>query len=168
MKHYTFIIFLLLTFLISCDNRNENSQEYSLRDSVIKEHLQLIDSSDYVDTTDINYKVLKAYLADDTAFFNKLRLDIAKKNEFKERSKNNDSCLHQKSLHDLNADEAYRFVYTAAFCQYKLNVTISRRGDSSNIHFIILQDVWLNKICRIINEYDKKNHTRKNGRIFHN
>lgn len=130
--------------------------KYSLRDSVTKEHLQLIDSSIYVDTTDINYKVLKAYLANDTAFFSKLHLDIARKNELKERFKNNDSCIHQKLLQDLNADEAYRFVYTAAFCQYKLNVTISRSGDSSNIHFITLQDVWLNGECKIINEYDKK------------
>lgn len=51
---------------------------------------------------------------------------------------------------------AYRFVYTEVFCQYKFNVTISERGGSPNIHFIIMQDVYLHDTCKVINEYDKK------------
>lgn len=141
---------------MSCDRTSESSEKYSLRDTVTKEHLQMLDSSEYTDTTDINYKVLKAYLANDTVFFDRLKMDIAQKNKFKKEYGNNDSCIHQKRLQDLNADEAYRFVYTAAFCDKKLNVTVTRNGDSANLHFILFQDVWLNKECKVLSEYDKK------------
>jgi hypothetical protein len=156
MKIYLFIILALLTLIVSCDRTNESLKKYSLRDTVAKEHLQLLDSLEYTDTTDINYKVLKAYLLNDTAFFSKLKVDIAQKSKIKLDYKNNDSCIHQKPLQDLNADEAYRFIYTAAFCDKKINVTMTRNGDSANIHFILFQDVWLNKECKVISEYDKK------------
>ena len=145
-----------MTLIISCNRKTESSKKYSIRDTVTREHLQLLDSIEYTDTSDINYKVLKAYLANDTAFFGKLKIDIARKNKFKQDYVNNDSCIHQKSLQDLNADEAYRFVYTAAFCDKKLNVTVTKNGNNANLHFILFQDVWLNKECKIISEYDKK------------
>lgn len=156
MKFHTPIILFLLALTFSCKRDTKNSIKYSLRDTVTNEHLQLLDSLEYTDTADINYKVLKAYLSNDTGFFGKLKIDIAKKNKFKQDYKNNDSCIHQKSLQDLNADEAYRFVYTAAFCDKKLNVTVTKNGDSSNIHFILFQDVWLNQECKVISEFDKK------------
>src|SRR5688572_15854378 len=143
MRPYTIIALFFLSVLISCNIKNENSKMYSLKDTVTREYLEIIDSTDYSDTTDINYKILKAYLKNDTFFFKKLHSDIEKERRYKEQWENNDTCIHQPSLQDLDADEAYRFVYTAAFCEYKLNVTISKRGDSANIHFIILQDVWL-------------------------
>ena len=156
MRHLTIAAIFFIDLFTSCNNRADNSIKYSLRDSVTKKHLEWVDSSTYSDTTDINYKVLKAYLANDTFFFKKLNADIEKERKKKQRYEINDSCIHQATLQALNADEAYRFVYTAVFCQYKLNVTISKTGNTSNIHYIILQDVWLNNICKVINEYDKK------------
>jgi hypothetical protein len=156
MKLYLFITLALLTLIISCERADNGLKTYSLRDAVTKEHLQSLDSLEYADTTDINYKVLKAYLANDTAFFSKLKSDIDKINKNKQRYKDNDSCIHQKPLQQLNADEAYRFVYTASFCDKKLNVTVTRNAGSANIHFILYQDVWLHDECKVISEYDKK------------
>ena len=156
MRHLTIAVIFFIALFDSCNNGADNSLKYSLRDSVTKKHLEWLDSSNHSDTADINYKVLKAYLKNDTFFFKTLYADIEKERKYKQHYEINDSCIHQATLQDLDADEAYRFVYTAAFCQYKLNVTMSKIGDSSNIHFIILQDVWLNSICKVINEYDKK------------
>ncbi len=156
MRYLAIAAIFFFGLFTSCNNTADNAIEYSLRDSVTKKHLELVDASTYSDTTDINYKVLKAYLANDTFFFKKLYADIEKERKYQQQYKINDSCIHQAALPAINADEAYRFVYTAAFCQYKLNVTISKTGNTSNIHFIIWQDVWLNKICKVINEYDKK------------
>jgi len=156
MRLLTIAAIFFIGLFTSCNNRSDNSIEYSLRDSVTKKHLEWVDSSAYSDTIDINYKVLKAYLANDTIFFKKLYADIERKRKFQQEYATNDSCIHQAALQALNADEAYRFVYTAVFCKYKLNVTISKTDNISNVHFIILQDVWLNNICKVINEYDKK------------
>lgn len=116
----------------------------------------MIDSLEYTDTADINYKILKAYLSNDTGFFGKLKMDIARKKELRNLYNNNDSCIHQKPLQDLNVNEGYRFVYTGAFCDKILNITVTNNGNSANIHFILFQDVWLNKECKIISEYDKQ------------
>jgi hypothetical protein len=155
MRHIIYILPFILTIAISCNNKKENSKTNTIRDIVAKEHLQKFDSSSYLDTADINYKVLKAYIADDTSFFKKLHTDIEQEHKRRQQWEANDSCVHQPSLQELNVDEVYRFVYTAAFCDYKLNVTISKNGERANIHFIILKDVWLNDTCKIINEYDK-------------
>lgn len=156
MKHLTTVAIFFTALFASCNNRADNSVKYSLRDSITKKHLEWFDSSSYSDTTDINYKMLKAYIANDISFFKKLNTDMEKGQKFKHQQENNDSCIHQLPLQNLGADEAYRFVYTEAFCQYKINVTISKTGDSSKIHFIILQDGWRNDTCKVINEFDRK------------
>ncbi|OQP59424.1 hypothetical protein A3860_37850 [Niastella vici] len=156
MRYLTTVAIFSITLFASCNNGADKSLNYSLRDSITKKHLESFGSSIYSDTSDINYKVLKAYVVNDTSFFKKLNAEMEKGQKVKQQLENNDSCIHQLSLQNLGADEAYRFVFSEAFCQYKLNVTISRTADNSNIHFIILQDVWLHDTCKVINEYNRK------------
>jgi hypothetical protein len=153
----TFIIsgFVLMT-VASCKNTSTQALPYSIKDTVLNEHLLALDSALYFDTTEINYKVLKAYQKNDTAFFKKLRLDIIKEKQFATERQLMDSCIHLQKLQDLKVDEAYRFIFTAAFCPYKLNVTVSKKADTANIHFIVYQYKWDTAVCRIISEYDKK------------
>lgn len=156
MRQITYILLFIFAAVISCNTRKEKLKPDAIRDIVVKEHLLKLDSSYYLDTADINYKVLKAYIADDTSFFKKLHTDIEKESKYRQQRSNNDSCIHQPSLQELNVDEVYRFIYTAAFCDYQLNVTISRNGDSIKLHFILLKDLWLNDTCKVISEYDKR------------
>jgi hypothetical protein len=156
MRDNTYTLLFVLIVFISCHNKEERATTSTIRDVVAKEHLQRLDSLNYSDTIDINYKVLKAYIANDTSFFKKLHTNFEQERKRRQQLEVDDSCVHQSSLEKLNVDEAYRFVYTAAFCDYKLNVTISKIAGGANIHFIILKDVWLNDTCKIINEYDKK------------
>ena len=165
MRYITIIFLFIFIFITSCNNSVDNQNVYSLRDSVTREHLKRIDSAFYFDTADVNYKVLKAYITNDTAFFTQLYVDIERERKYRQQLEISDSCIHQPSLKDLNVEESYRFVYTAAFCDYKLNVTVSKYGDSANIHFIIFKDLWLNDTCKIVNEYNKKI-TKKNWDDF--
>lgn len=126
MRQYNFIAILLFTWLISCDNEIDNHSDYTLKDSVLKDHIQRLDSAIYFDTTDLNFKVLKAYKDNDTIFFKKLRIDIEKERQYKLQWDFEDSCLNQPKLQHLNVDKAYRFIFTAAFCPYKLNVTVAK------------------------------------------
>jgi hypothetical protein len=143
MRCFSFLPAIVLLFLISCNTRKENTVTYQLRDSIIKKDFKFIDSSGEYDTTDINYKALKAYINNDTAFFKMLDAKITEATQEKAIEKFIDTCLNQPRLQDLNADEAYRFVYGAAFCNEEYNITVSKKGDSVNLHFVIYELHWI-------------------------
>ncbi len=156
MRQIVILHFLGLIFFTSCKNSGNKNLSYSIRDSVLQEHLAALDSLPYFDTTDINYKILKAYKSNDTFFFKNLHIDIEREKKFRHQWDLIDSCAKEQKLSDLNVDEAYRFIYQAAFCPYKVNVTITKKTDSASLHFLIYQYQWDTAKCRIINEFDKK------------
>lgn len=146
---------LLIVLVFSCNTKSNKTDNYSLKDTILVKHFEDIESSDDFDSTELNYKALKAYVNNDTAFFKKLESDIADNERYKKQWEYMDSCIHQPKLQSLQVDEAYRFIYSAAFCPYKTHITVSRKGDSSNIHFILYQNQWDTVKCQIITEYDK-------------
>jgi hypothetical protein len=149
----------------SCNTRPNKNEKYSLKDSVLAKHFESIETSDDFDSTDLNYKMLRAYANNDTSFFRKRESDIADDERYNKQWQFMDSCIHEPKLHSLPVDEAYRFIYSAAFCPYKMHITVSRKADSSNLHFILYQTAWDTVECKIINEYDKKI-TSKNWQDF--
>lgn len=161
IRQYLFAVISFLTLFASCRNTAKSNVPYSLKDTVLKEYIQTLDSLNHYDNTDINYKILKAYKDNDTSVFKYLQNYIDG-----ERGSNHywgfiDSCLHLSRLQDLNADEAYRFIYTVAFCPYEHNITISKKGDSANIHFITYQYGWDTHTFKVIDEFDKKITTKE-------
>ena len=152
MRRIFFLIPVVL--LLACTDRPSTTVTYSLKDSVIDKYIKLLDTSGQFDTADINYKILRAYISNDTIFFRKLSRDIDNARKFGLQWIE-DSCVHSIKLQELNADEAYRFIYTASFCPYKLNITVSKKEDNANLHFILYQFRSDTASCRIINEYDK-------------
>lgn len=155
MPQRTFLILLSLSVFISCNNQSTNNLN-SIRDTVIKRHFQTVDSSERFDTSDLNYRVLKAYVSNDTMFLIKTLLDIERYKTDQKRFGLQDSCLHQRKLQDLKVDEAYRFIYNGAFCPYEQITTISRAGDNINLNFILWQYESDSTGCRKINEFDKR------------
>ncbi len=125
------LILLLIFSLCSCNEKND-STTLSLRDSVLKAYLSEVDSLDFYDTTDMNYKLIKAYYNNDTIFFKK----------FEKK--------------DSNADSIYRFIYSQAFSPYETNLTVSKSGDTAKIHALVYQTSRDTIPCEIIDEFDKK------------
>ncbi|MGC4104051.1 hypothetical protein [Ferruginibacter sp.] len=156
MKYLPALAFLSLVIITSCTQKCNDQLKYSIRDTVLKQHLAELDSLPYYDTTDINYKVLKAYQNNDTTFFKNLIVQIKKQKEYSHYGSLMDDCIHQPELNDLGADEAYRFIFLSAFCIEPINVTVTKKGDSANLHFLLYQGQYDTIPCKIESEYDKK------------
>ncbi|MBN9295756.1 MAG: hypothetical protein J0I41_02045 [Filimonas sp.] len=156
MYRISALVAIFLTLLFGCKQTSKPYSTFSLRDSILATYFKVTDSLSNSDTTDFNYKIVKAYMTNDTVFLKKLRTDIELERSPGTRWAALDSCIHIPKLQDLDADEAYRFVYEAAFCPYKINVTVSRKKDNSTLHFILYQFAWDSASCKIIKEYDKK------------
>jgi len=147
------IVFLALIF-ISCKQETTHTA-ISYKDSVVKEYLQYQQSVNELDTNDLTYKVLNAYTKNDTAYFRELHRQIEGEKESQKQWAMLDSCIRQPELKDLNADVAYRFTYKASFCLYRINITVTKKANSINLHLIIYQYAWNNLKCQIESEYDK-------------
>jgi hypothetical protein len=128
-----FLLFFLL-FFICCRQSSINKEQVSLKDSVLRKYLAAIDSLDYYDTTNQDYRVLRAYANNEDEFFISMKKEIDLRSQYI-YSPGLDSCLFPKKISDLAADEVYRFIYRESFCIFGLAITISRTGDSIQLHY---------------------------------
>ena len=77
------ILLLSLTvFIFSCGQNNSTKQNF--RDTVIDNYFAMLDSSGMYDTTEINYKTLKAYVQNDTTSLKKIDSFITDKKNNRE------------------------------------------------------------------------------------
>ena len=155
LKVSKYLLFLhLICLLFSCAENN-SSTTFSLKDSILKAHLLEVDSLDFYDTTDINYKLIRAYHNNDTIFFKKYEKEVYSDKMFKKQWEYGDSCIHLAKLKDSKADSIYRFIYSQAFSPYETNLTISKSGDTAKIHLVVYQTSRDTIPCEIIDEFDK-------------
>ena len=154
MKSILFII--CLPVLWSCHHGARSSDLYSLRDTIVQGYLTDAQSRKELDTGDVNYQLLRAYIKNDTAFFKGFRKKIADERRTLERRNFMDSCVHEPRIQDLPADEAYRFNWLFAFCRNKLDLTISKRDSIFNLHVIAYRYASDTTPGKILSEYDKK------------
>ncbi len=152
---FFFILISFWTVFCSCEQTINQISTDSYNDSVAKEYILYLEGLGEFDTTEVNYKVLKAYFKKDASYFRKLRENIEEDKKSRKQWDIVDSCVHLPKVHELNADKAYRFIYSAAFCPYKISITISKKDDTSILHFILYQFKWDTASCRIINEYNR-------------
>jgi hypothetical protein len=148
------VILLLINSLFSCNERNGGTK-LSLRDSILKAHLSEVDSLDFYDTTDINYKLIKAYYNNDTIFFKKFEKDFYSAKILKKQWASGYGCVHLARLKDSNADSIYRFIYYQAFSPYETSLTVSKSGDTINIHTVVYHPGRDTIPCEIIDDFDK-------------
>ena len=126
----------LVLLLASCKEATVSDTHRSFKDSIIKEYLVRIDSLDFYDTINYDFKILKAYFKNDTSFFMQLQKDIDFERKYASEDTYFDSCFQLKKLSNLNVDEAYRFHHSQSFCFYNQIVTITRNGGSVSLHYI--------------------------------
>src|SRR5687768_10875227 len=104
-------VFIFISLVFFCCQQNHTSRGKHV-DTVIRNYLAMIDSSAKFDTSDFNYKALKACYFNDTAFMREL--DTYVKNEKTARENWNlwQSDIPLPRLNHLNADEAFRFIFS--------------------------------------------------------
>lgn len=102
-----YFIFSLFLLTSSC-NQKQSVNILSLRDSVLNKHLKNARLSPDYDTLNYDFKLLKAYVKNDTAFLQKHLTDqrnseVYQQTEFyKSYAVYPDSCIHLKNCLHLN------------------------------------------------------------------
>jgi hypothetical protein len=112
------------------------------------------------DTAETAVRILKAYLVNDIHLLEKIR---SRQQEALWREKEwalLDSCVHQPRLQDMGIEEGYRFMFSEAFCNDRLNITVTKLNDSINLHYIIYTCLFsydsMKFNCKVKNEYDRR------------
>lgn len=113
-------------------------------------YFQVIDSLAYIDTLDQDFKLLKAYHIDDTAFLRKTFDDITRLLKYRNEMLESHICEEPAPLNTLNYEKAYRFNYGAAFCNKSANLTIGRSGDSLTADLYLYEYNDTQTECKII------------------
>lgn len=150
MRQQILLVTIFFIAFYGCRNKPTIPQApIALRDSL----LTRINALAEVDTTENYYRLLKAYTSNDTTYLRNYISDIERYNNAIPPLHFIDSCARQPNLQDLNAKEAYRFIYRTAICPYEINITITKVADSPTLHFAISEQKNDSIIC--VNEYDK-------------
>ncbi len=127
--HMQKILPALAFFLVCCKEVDVPKPQINFKDSLINEYLIQVDSLEFYDTTNYDFKILKAYSKNDKAFFQQMQKDIDYEREHGILNSALDSCVQLKKLSDLDVDEAYRFKHSESFCFYNQFVTIDRKAE---------------------------------------
>jgi hypothetical protein len=167
------IFFLIALFIVCCKQPPSlpHPSQLNLRDSVVKEYLATIDSMEFYDTLNRDFKILKAYVKNDTSFFSTLKKDLQQTRQDAIFYNNWGSCVKQRRLSDLQVDKAYRFKHWEAFCFFSQNITVTIKDSKVSLHYIEHSDspdgqsftlikrngdtLKINPYCTIVKEFDK-------------
>jgi hypothetical protein len=95
----------------------------------------MIDTSGQYDTSELNHKILKAYIANDTAFFKQLRANIKKQTTNRANSDLWNADIPLPNIKNIDADEVYRFIYSLQGGPAYEVITISKKADSCKLHY---------------------------------
>jgi len=152
MKILALTLFLFLLF--SCNSNNSPRPNYATRDSLLKRHFSMVDTMPYYDTTNVDFKFLKAYSINDTTTLKELQKYLDNINTKAQWELDSDSCIKLKKFVDLEADEAYRFEYRAAFCQSLTTATIIKSGNLIRVNCIVYQPAFFfdSTSCKLIEQ----------------
>jgi len=133
LKLWPFYLLLIIPVLFAACNNSAN--RYALRDSTTAAYINMIDTSGQYDTNELSHKLIKAYIANDTAFFKQLQANIKVQTSHRANWDVWNADIPLTKLQDLGADEAYRFVYSLMGTPFYEVVTVTKAGDSIKLHY---------------------------------
>jgi len=130
------IFFFFVLFFVCCNQPHSDLDQSSFKDSIVNMHLAMIRSLDYYDTLDEDYRMLQAYMDDDTGYFINVKRNMEQYEEELKKYPPLDTCVRLLKLSELNVDEAYRFSHGQSFCDFGQRITISRLADTIRLHYV--------------------------------
>jgi len=137
LKQISNIAFLLLFF--ACKTKNESNLNSTNKDTVIKEFLKYTSQIQSYDTSNYNYKIIKAHFYNDTIFLKQVTADIERSKQQKNTSFP-DSIRRHPNIIKMDVDEVYQLNYSETFCNFSFYFTISKKGDSIKLNSVIYQE----------------------------
>jgi hypothetical protein len=131
------LLLLLSSFyFIACGNKTTKEPQTELKDIVAQKLLDQADWNEFYDTTDINFKILKAYRQNDQQALQKLNAELdAQRRDTIHRDKI-DTCVKLEHLSRMKVDEVYRFRHSQSFCKAVQIVTISKANETYRLHYL--------------------------------
>jgi hypothetical protein len=130
------IVTILILISFCCRQPSPPGTKASFKDSMVKRHLALIGPTEFYDTLNYDYKILSAYMNNDSAFFIRMNKDMNRAEQYTKEEPRLDTCVHLTKLSDLLVDEAYRFWHGQSFCDYGQRITITRSGVLIQLHYV--------------------------------
>lgn len=91
---------------------------------------------DYPDTINSDFRMLKAHINNDSAFFSEFNYRMDQDAKALKEYLPLDSCVLLKKLSALNVDEAYRFSHSQSFCDFSQKITITKSRDEVRLRFV--------------------------------
>jgi hypothetical protein len=146
-----FNISLLLLFF-ACKTKNESAPKQAYKDSVLKQYVDYTSQLPYFfDKSNYDYRFLKAYYTNDTAFLKKASDDIAVSDQ-KKSDGFPDSCRRHPVIEKLNVDYVYQLDYSESFCNLAYYFTITKNKDIIILQSVIYQGDNNTKSCKAVRQ----------------
>lgn len=116
----------------------------------------MVDTLPYYDTTNLNFKLLKAYKQNDTSNLKEIADYIHRTSTTPWMHDYLKPCAINVEFDTLTADEAYKFSYESSFCEYYTIASITQRGNRIKAIATVYKNA--SKIdsipCTIVQQYE--------------
>lgn len=153
LKQIFSVTFLL--FFFACSTKKNTNLISTNKDTVVKQFLEYSSKNKFSDTTNYNYKILKAHFYNDTVFLKKVLTDI----EWSKKENNNgfpDSIRRHPEISKMEIEEAYQLNYSETFCDFIFYLTISKKGNIIKLNSVIYQENRELSSLKIFKETEKE------------
>lgn len=126
---YKILFFLSVVILCSCGQNSNRTNSISGRDTLLSSFFKMVDTLPYYDTTNPNFKLLRAYSENDTSSMEKIVNYIHRRSTTPWMHDYLKPCAINIEFDTITADEAYKFSYESSFCEYYTIASITQRGN---------------------------------------
>jgi hypothetical protein len=154
--HFKIAFFLVAVLLCSCHQPSNQNNSNSIRDTLLTSFFKMIDTLPYYDTTNLNFKLLKAFKENDTSNLEEITDYIHRTSTTPWMHDYLKPCAVNMEFDTLTADEAYKFSYESSFCEYYTIATITQRGNKVKVNVTVYKNASkLDLIpCTIAQQYE--------------
>ncbi len=148
------ITFLL--FFFACKTKNESVPKQAYKDSVLKQYVDYTSQLPYFfDKSSYDYRFIKAYYINDTAFLKKASDDIAISDQ-NITDGFPDSCRRHPVIEKFKVDYVYQFDYSKSFCTLAYYFTITKNKDTIILQSVIYQGDNNTQSCKAVRQDSMK------------
>jgi hypothetical protein len=158
----TLYVLISLTVL-SCDQVDKAKRSY--RDTVLEKYVDLVGRSGKYDTTDQSYIELKAYIKNDTTLLKQLDSSISKQTRDRENWDLWKSDIPLPELKQLEADDAFRFIFSIYGLPAYEAMTVYKNDSSIKLHYLFYKHNRKTSKFEKVREFEKSI-TRTQSREF--
>lgn len=130
---------IILLFLVIALTACRQNPKNNYRDTVLSKFIQMADSSGRYDSTEKEYRLLKAYLKNDVTTLQQIDRMIEDEMNKRPNWKLWNSDLPVPRMNELNAREAYRFVFSVNDGSDYECITLAHQDSIIDLHYLYFQ-----------------------------